>query len=190
MKRKNGVYSTGQVATICHVAARTVAHWCDTGLLPHYKIPGSKDRRVTRADLLRFLKKHGLPADALAVPARRVLLVGCEPRVCAWLRDVLPEAEGYAVCCAAGGFEAGLLAGGAAADVVVIDLAIGRAEALQMAAAVRSRPEYERSRLIALACEDDAEPDALVGCGFSEWLKKPFDPALLAERVAGGAKEG
>lgn len=62
-------YSTGQVARLVGVAPRTVAMWCDTGVLDSYRIPrgfGTKagdagDRRVTRAALVKFLQEHGMP---------------------------------------------------------------------------------------------------------------------------------
>ena len=37
--------------------------------------------------------------------------------------------------------------------------------------------------IMALASEDEAAPEALVNDGFSESFKKPFDVALLGERV-------
>jgi hypothetical protein len=37
--------------------------------------------------------------------------------------------------------------------------------------------------MVALASEDEAAPETLVNYGFSEWFKKPFDVALLGERI-------
>jgi hypothetical protein len=37
--------------------------------------------------------------------------------------------------------------------------------------------------IIALASEDEAAPEGLASFGFSEPFKKPFDVALLAERI-------
>ncbi len=59
MKRE--IYTTGQVATICHVSQRTVAKWFDSGRLKGYKIPGSLDRRIVHSNLISFLKEHGTP---------------------------------------------------------------------------------------------------------------------------------
>lgn len=50
--------TTGQVAEICGVGTRTVCKWCDNGLLPHFRLPGSKDRRVLLGDLARFLREN------------------------------------------------------------------------------------------------------------------------------------
>ena len=40
------VLTTGEVAKICNVAARTVSKWFDSGQIEGYRIPGSKDRRI------------------------------------------------------------------------------------------------------------------------------------------------
>src|SRR5947207_1217774 len=47
----------------------------------------------------------------------------------------------------------------------------------------RRIPQYEQTLIIDLASEDEAAPETLVNFGFSESFKKPFDVALLAERI-------
>src|ERR687895_345614 len=42
---------------------------------------------------------------------------------------------------------------------------------------------YEQTLIIALASEDEASPESLTNYGFNEAFKKPFDVALLAERI-------
>jgi two-component system response regulator RpaA len=60
------VYTTGQIARVLRVAARTAGKWIDTGALKGYRLPGSNDRRVTRANLERFVRESGMPAEWLA----------------------------------------------------------------------------------------------------------------------------
>src|SRR6266849_332855 len=43
--------------------------------------------------------------------------------------------------------------------------------------------KYEQNLIIAVASEDEAAPETLVNYGFSEAFKKPFDMALLSERI-------
>lgn len=59
------VFTTGDVAKICQVAARTASKWIDSGLLQGYRIPCSKARRVPRSALVEFIKKHNMPLDVL-----------------------------------------------------------------------------------------------------------------------------
>ena len=60
------VFTTGQVAKICKVAPRTVDKWFDSGRLKGYCIPGSRDRRIPRSYLKKFLEEHGMPLGDLA----------------------------------------------------------------------------------------------------------------------------
>ena len=55
------IYTTGQVAELVGVSNRTVAKWFDSCRLRGYRIPGSKDRRIPRYYLERFLEEHGMP---------------------------------------------------------------------------------------------------------------------------------
>jgi excisionase family DNA binding protein len=69
--------TTGEVARICNVAARTVSKWIDAGRLEGYRIPGSRDRRVHVAALEAFVAAHGIPVtgNALATEnATRILV--------------------------------------------------------------------------------------------------------------------
>ena len=61
-------FTTGQVARICDVTPQTAAKWIDSGELKGYRIPGGNDRRVSRASLITFLKKHGMPLRGLDDP--------------------------------------------------------------------------------------------------------------------------
>ena len=55
------IFTTGQVARLCRVAPRTVGKWVDSGRLKGYRIPGSKDRRIRRQELVRFLLEYDFP---------------------------------------------------------------------------------------------------------------------------------
>ena len=55
------VFRTGEIAMICRVAPRTVFKWLNSGLLEGYRLPRSRDWRVTRESLVRFLEENGIP---------------------------------------------------------------------------------------------------------------------------------
>ena len=62
------VLTTGEVAKICNVAARTVSKWFDSGQIEGYRIPGSKDRRIPVQSLMTFMQEHGIPFEANELP--------------------------------------------------------------------------------------------------------------------------
>jgi two-component system, OmpR family, response regulator RpaA len=178
------VFTTGQVAKICQVAPRTVSKWFDSGKLRGYRIPGSQDRRIPRDQLIRFLKENGMPLGALEEEGwHKILIIGAEKLFIGRVQELLPEDEDYKYEVANSGFEAGIQAESFHPDSIIIDLAMGRSEALQIAQNLRRNPQYEQTLIVALASEDEASPEALLGYGFNEFFKKPFDVALLAERI-------
>jgi two-component system, OmpR family, response regulator RpaA len=147
------VYTTGQVAKICQVAPRTAGKWIDSGALPGYRIPGSQDRRVTRAALLDFLAKHNMPTARVQGDGMvRVLYVGTSPLP----GDVLPERGGFLLRSATGPFECGILAAEFAPHAVVVDFAsLGRIDCGVIANGIRSRTGGESIALVLLGSPAD-----------------------------------
>ena len=185
------VFTTGQVAKICKVAPRTVSKWFDSGRLKGYRIPGSQDRRIPRDQLIRFLKEHHMPLGELEEEEwHKILIIGAERLFVERLQEMLPENEDFKYQIANSGFEAGIMAQSFHPDTIIIDLSLGRSEAVQIASNLRKDPQYEATLMLALASEDEAEPDTLKSEQmFSEAFKKPFDIALLAERIRTLAEE-
>ncbi len=178
------VFTTGQVAKICKVAPRTVSKWFDSGRLKGYRIPGSQDRRIPREQLIRFLKEHGMPLGELEEEEwHKILLIGTEKIFTDRVKELLPENDDFKYEQAQSGFEAGTLAQSFHPDSIVIDLALGRSESMQIASNLRKNDSYSTTLIIGLAGEDEAAPESLNAHGFNEIFKKPFDVALLAERV-------
>jgi excisionase family DNA binding protein len=178
------VFTTGQVAKICKVAPRTVSKWFDSGRLRGYRIPGSQDRRIPREHLIKFLKEHGMPLGELEEEGwHKILIIGAEKVFIDRMKDLLPESDDYKYELAASGFEAGIQAESFHPDTIIIDLAMGRHEALQIAQNLKKNAQYEQTLIIALASEDEAAPESLMNYGYNEAFKKPFDIALLAEHI-------
>jgi excisionase family DNA binding protein len=177
------VFTTGQVAKICKVAPRTVSKWFDSGRLKGYRIPGSQDRRIPREYLIRFLKEHGMPLGDLEDEAMaKVLVVGQDQVLIENLKRELPLERSFKLAVAASGFEAGIQAESFHPDCIIVDFSIGRIEALQICQNLRRNSEYSETILIALL-PDDGNSNSFDRSSINETFKKPFDTALLAERL-------
>ena len=178
------VFTTGQVAKICKVAPRTVSKWFDSGRLRGYRIPGSQDRRIPREQLIKFLKEHGMPLGELEEEEwHKILVIGAERLFIDRLQELLPDSEDYRYQIANSGFEAGIMAQSFHPDTIVIDLALGRSEAIQIVSNLRKDESYTGTLIIGLASEDEAAPEQLSQYGFNDIFKKPFDVALLGEKI-------
>lgn len=119
--------TTGQVARVCRVCPRTISKWIDSGRIKGYRLPDSNDRRVLRCELLPFMRAAGIPTDLL-LGNTVVLVVGAAREI---------NVEGIEVLHAATPAAAGVLCGKRVIDVLVVDLAIGLAEASDVLAVAR-----------------------------------------------------
>ena len=161
------ILTTGQVARICHVAPRTVTKWFDTGRLRGYRIPGSRDRRIPRPQLLAFMRAHGIPIDCLERTDTRVLIVGGSDT----LRRELENLGRYQVQLAVNRFDAGMLAQQMRPHVVVLETATPDAECLAICRSIKQTEGLEMTQ-VAIATSDPAGAGALPP--FDDLLPLPY----------------
>ena len=76
-KLSKDVLTTGEVAKICNVSLRTVIKWFDKGFLNGYVIPGTKDRRIPRSELIDFMKANKMPISPLEQITKGELMEYC-----------------------------------------------------------------------------------------------------------------
>lgn len=171
------IFTTGQAAKICKVAPRTICKWFDSGRLTGYRVPGSQDRRITRENLIRFLKEHGMPHQELLL---NVLLVGTADEVTINLMAIMDPMT-FAITSVKEGFEAGIEAKSLRPICVVIDFS-AREKAVFIAQNIRQDPVSATIPIIGLAIDDGAYTDYQLSF-FTEIFRRPFDCALLAERI-------
>lgn len=89
---ENPVLTSGQAARVARVAPRTLAKWCDAGMLPHHRLMGRYgDRRIQLSDLVAFCQQHHVPLDRLwREVGCFVLLAGSPSGTAARVHDAYP----------------------------------------------------------------------------------------------------
>jgi excisionase family DNA binding protein len=174
MKEKD-VLTTGDVARLCHVTARTVSKWFDTGVLPGYRIPGSRDRRILRAELLRFMRDHNIPLDEPLGHALRILAVTADPADGQAMAAALEHVENYNLTMAANAFQAGAMVEKLVPHVLLVDLTDPRVQGESILACVRANPALTATRVIAVTSGAPGHPanDGLAQ-GYDMVLLKPY----------------
>lgn len=183
MNRRTEIdFTTGQVAEICSVAPRTVTKWFDSGRIMGYRVPNSKDRRIPRKDLVRFLKKHGMPLGNLENEMwYKILIIGADELFTNRFCELFSGQENFNCQLANNSFDAGIQFERFHSDVIIIDMAPGRSEALQLAKNLRGK--NKNIKIIALTNEDETATKDMTNAGFDNCFKKPFDIMLLYEHI-------
>ncbi len=179
---RKDVLTTGEVARACRVAPRTVSKWFDSGKLRGYRIPGSRDRRIPRQQLIAFMRAHGIPLDGLDQGACRVMILarGLQEDV----REALAASDHYELRVAVNGFEAGMVAHEFSPHVVVLDVTEDREEAVGVCRMVKEAEELQAVKVLA-AAEGLGEALAadLQAEGFDGCVAKPLNPDELVAAV-------
>jgi len=180
-------FTTAEVAAICEVTPVCVGNWIRSGKLAAYRPPRGH-YRVTRQDLLAFLRANGMPIPPAVEggAALRVVVVDDEPMVRAVVANIL-EADGtIEVATAADGFEAGTLVADLQPDAVILDLRMPGLDGATVCRRIKNNPRTAATRVLFLTGYTDPGNLALIQkCGADGYLAKPFVAAALIEAVRG-----
>ena len=173
--------TTGEVARICNVAARTVSKWIDSGRLEGYRIPGSKDRRVHAPVLVEFMKQHGIPLTSDLDTRTCVLVVDTDRNASATIKQVLEDMGNYDVQLAHDLLAAGVAIGRRAPDIILFDLSAG-----DPAAFARSVQTWNGNRPTRMVASGASFPDdgrSLQRAGYERILRKPYSVRSLVDAL-------
>ena len=179
------VLTTGEVAKICNVAPRTVSKWFDSGTLKGYRIPGSRDRRIPTAELLKFMKAHNIPIEGLRSGRTRVLIVDDEREVVDILERILTEQTSYEIHTATSAFAAGMEAERFKPHVLLLDIHLGgENDARGLADMIRKSEACSMTKIIAMSGKlTDGQWASIRGQGYDGFLKKPFQVRQVVEAI-------
>ncbi len=180
------VLTTGEVAKICNVASRTVSKWFDSGQLRGYRIPGSKDRRIPVASLVKFMKSHGIPLDGLMSGNVRVLIVDPDEEVSSKLAEILAEQTNYDVRVSNSAFLAGIECERFRPHVMLLDIHISDGEGQAVTQVVRENDDLQVTKLIAMSGKlTDGQVAQLNHQGYDGSLRKPFSVRQVIDAIEG-----
>jgi len=178
------VLTTGEVAKICNVAPRTVSKWFDAGQLKGYRIPGSKDRRIPVAELVKFMRAHDIPMDGLETGQTRVMIADDDEETVVQLKRILAEQTSYEVRTVTTAFAAGLECERFRPHVLLLDLHLGEGDARTVAELISQSESLQVTRIIAMSGKlTDGQAHGLRAQGFDAFLKKPFQVRQLVEAI-------
>lgn len=204
MSRPKDVLTTGDVARICRVTIRTVIKWFETGRLEGYRLPGSRDRRFTRAAVERFVRDNGLPTDLLDPPpttpvdtpdsaptpapaeptpesaTRLVLVVDDDEPVRRMVRRYLETLPDLSVETAASGWEAGLKTAAKRPALLLLDYRLGDTTGDEVVRTIRGMADLPQPRIVLMSAHlQDDDVQRVLALGADAFVPKPFDLALL-----------
>ncbi len=182
MARRKEVLTTGDVATICQVAPRTVSKWFDSGQLKGYRVPGSKDRRIPVDELVRFMRSHGMPLRGLDTGRSKVLVVSPDQGFRESVVESLGRQTSFECAAAGSAFSAGLAAARLGPHVMLVDTGSPELGPIDGWSALREVEEMRGVKIVAMTSDRDAV-QTLTHRGFDACLVRPFEVKELTETL-------
>jgi excisionase family DNA binding protein len=178
------VYTTGEAAKICKVSQQTIIRCFDSGQLKGFRVPGSRFRRIPRAELYSFMKDNGIPTDALESSKRRVLVVDDDQDLVDLIVDMLERDGRFEVRSVNNGFAAGVMVKEYQPDLIVLDVMLPDINGKQVCQLVRADKTMDDCKIICISgmVEPD-KVDDLKAAGANDFLQKPFEVEALIDRM-------
>ena len=180
------VFTTGDVASHCHVSQETVANWIRSGRLKAYATPG-RHRRISLGDLSDFLVEHGMPPLVPSSPPpspRRILVVDDDPAFVNLVVRLLARDGRYETATAADGFEAGIQIVRYQPDLVILDLMMPNLDGFKVCASIRSTAETQNLLvLVVTGYADEGNLQRALQAGADRCMTKPLSVHSLAREL-------
>ncbi len=179
------VFTTGEAAVICKVSQQTIIRCFDSGRLNGFRVPGSKFRRIPRAELLKFMRSNEIPTDVLESTRKRILVVDDDDQIVELFVDVLGRDDRFEVKTAQTGYDAGLLTEQFKPHLILLDYMLPDINGNLVCDRVRANPDFLKTKIIIVSgVVKREEIDELLQNGADDFVKKPFNISELVDRMA------
>ena len=178
------VFTTGEAAKICKVSQQTIIRCFDSGQLKGFRVPGSRFRRIPRAELYAFMRDNGIPTDALESGKRKILVVDDDQELVDLIVDVLEKDGRFEVRPVNNGFDAGMMVKEYRPDLIVLDVMLPDINGKEVCQRVRADSTLEDVRILCISgmIEEDKIQELKLA-GADDFLHKPFVIEELIERM-------
>jgi two-component system, OmpR family, response regulator len=179
------VFTTGEAAVVCKVSQQTIIRCFDAGRLQGFRVPGSKFRRIPRAELIRFMVANEIPIEQLEGPSlKRILVVDDDPKIVEFFEDLLRRDARFEVRTAGTGYDAGLLTEQFKPNLILLDYMLPDLNGNLVLQRIRSMPHLKDTRIVIVSgVVNQDEIDAMLNNGADDFLKKPFTIEKLMSTI-------
>ena len=124
------IYSSGEVAKMFGVAARTMVKWANRGALKCFRLPFSRDRRFKLEDILAFSKEQGIVPIYLDSAVPVLLMVGLSHQS---RNEIIGHLPDWIIHTCDTGFDAACMLTQHNPDVVLVDEDMGTSASHELA---------------------------------------------------------
>lgn len=168
-------YTTGEVASLCHVTINAVKKWIASGKLVAFRTPGGH-YRVNKEDFMSFLEKFKLEIKEEAFPERKkILVIDDEHNVLEFIKGALESMEeGYLIETAIDGYEALIKVGDFKPELLVLDIRMPKLDGFEVCRRIKGDEHTKEIKILAVTAYGSDDIDRILQCGADYCLPKPI----------------
>ncbi|MEE9615088.1 MAG: response regulator [Thermodesulfobacteriota bacterium] len=185
MKEDNRPYTTGEVASLCHVTINAVKKWIAAGKLEAFRTPGGH-YRVKRDEFENFVTRYKLHIhEELFTKKRKILIIDDEPHIVEYVKGAL-ELDGgdsYAIETAGDGYEALIKVGDFKPDLLILDIRMPRIDGFEVCRRLRLEETTKGIKILAMTAFGKDDMERIIQCGADRCLPKPLRVEKLRKDV-------
>jgi excisionase family DNA binding protein len=178
------IFTTGEAAEICKVSQQTIIRCFDSGRLGGFRVPGSKFRRIPRAELIKFMRANDIPLGTLELGKKRILVVDDDQGIVDLFKDLLGSEDRFDVRACSTGYDAGMLTEAFKPHLMILDYLLPDINGNIVCQRLRERDENGSTKVLIISgVVNQQEIEGLLKAGASGFLKKPFDVDVLLKKI-------
>ncbi len=184
INRKIRPFTTGEVASMCHVTINAVKKWIASGKLNAFRTPGGHFR-IDKVDFQSFIDKYKFNDNIeIAATNNKVLIVDDEPNVLEYIKDALEASErDYEIETAVDGYDALIKVGEFTPDLLIIDIRMPRLDGIEVCKRLKSNKQTRDMKILAVTAFGADDMNSIIRAGADKCLPKPLKTSELQNNV-------
>lgn len=144
------VFTTGEAAKICKVSQQTIIRCFDSGRLHGFKVPGSRFRRIPRAELIRFMQHNDMDMSQLQSGPIRILVVGVSPSQTDSTIKEFAQDRKVEICHADDAWTAGYVTHAFKPNLVLLNLTSSGVDEIAVQNTIKTNPELVNTNVVTI----------------------------------------
>jgi len=185
--RDKAIFTTGEAAEICSVSQQTIIRCFDNGRLQGFRVPGSRFRRIPRADLIRFMRENEIPLGIFGGDRRKVLVVDDDPELSVRIGEAFRSDGTWQIITVPTALEAGIALERHEPDVAIFDAGMDEIDADRVLETLRGDDRFGLMRVVFTGSAGDEERLRAARRGGAVVLRKPFELEQFRRILQNGA---
>ncbi len=181
---KKEIFTAMEVTGILGVSLPTINRWLNSGELKGFRPSKNANWKVTRKELVRYMKEYDIPSEFLKDDKIRILVVDDEEVITSLISKALEKDNNLEIDVANSGFKAGVKLTEFKPDIVILDIILGDMDGREFFKYINEDPELNGIKVIGISGKIiPSEEQSLLDMGFNAFIRKPFKINKLKDTI-------